>query len=70
MITEQNIDHIYDALSTMALASEMLARGNVDNKDASDMAWLLGGERRRWPVYAIQWKDTALSQRRFGRVGK
>lgn len=47
MITEQNIDHIYDALSTMALASEMLARGNVDNKDASDMAWLLGSAKKR-----------------------
>ncbi|WP_273725071.1 hypothetical protein [Brucella gallinifaecis] len=47
MITEQDIDHIYDALSTMALASEILSRGNVDNKDASDMAWLLGSAKKR-----------------------
>lgn len=47
MITDQHIDHIYDALCTMAIASDILSRGNVDNKEASDMAWLLGTAKNR-----------------------
>lgn len=45
--TESLIDATYDALIVMNIVSQRLSEGEVSDKEASDMAWLIGSTKRR-----------------------
>ncbi|MBZ3693225.1 hypothetical protein [Phyllobacterium calauticae] len=42
MITDAQIDAVYDVLETLAISSVVLADGRVTDSTAGSIAWLLG----------------------------
>ncbi len=47
MITEKNIDTLYDMIETLTLMSIVLADGNVSDNSCQSMAWLSGSIKER-----------------------
>ncbi len=46
-VTDAHIDTVYDAIQTMRLFSQFLSGGEIDDRMASEMSWLLGSLKRR-----------------------
>jgi hypothetical protein len=46
-ITETHIEAVYDAVTFMRLASQILSEGEIDDRVASEISWMLGSTRKR-----------------------
>ncbi|MBD9592706.1 hypothetical protein IB270_07665 [Ensifer sp. ENS05] len=46
-VTSDHIDTVYDATQTMRLFSQVLSGGEIDDRMANEMLWLLGSLKRR-----------------------
>lgn len=46
-VTDQHIDAVYDAMEMMALFGQILRDGEINDKMAGEMAWLLGSAKAR-----------------------
>lgn len=46
-VTDHHIDALYDAMEMMALFGQILRNGEINDKMAGEMAWLLGSTKQR-----------------------
>ncbi|QND50821.1 hypothetical protein HB779_02140 [Phyllobacterium sp. 628] len=69
MITEAQIDAVYDVLETLAISSVVLADGRVTDKTAGSIAWLLGSMQAKLRE-TITLLEEALRQHRDAQGGE
>lgn len=46
-VTAELIDNVYDAITVMCLFSQRLSEGEITDKEAGEMSWLLGSTKKR-----------------------
>lgn len=63
LITEAQIDAVYDVLETLALSKVILADGNVSDSTAGSIAWLLGSMQNKVRETITILEETQRQQR-------
>ncbi len=46
-VTSRHIDDMFDACATLQMISQALSEGDIGDKEAGDMSWLLGSMKKR-----------------------
>jgi len=46
-VTETHIDALYDAITFLRLSSQILSEGEIDDRVAGEISWMLGSVKRR-----------------------
>lgn len=62
-VTAELIDNVYDAITVMGLFSQRLSEGEISDKEAGEMSWLLGSTKKRLEPVIEALEDVGREQR-------
>lgn len=68
-VTNEHIDSVYDATQTISLFSQILSDGEIGDRTAGEMSWLLGSVKKRLDPIIDLLERLQMKQERSSELG-
>ncbi|NLS07634.1 hypothetical protein HGP14_30690 [Rhizobium sp. P32RR-XVIII] len=68
-VTNEHIDAVYDATQTISLFSQILSDGEIGDRSAGEMSWLLGSVKKRLDPIIDLLERMQMKQERSSELG-